>query len=271
MKIVICVKHVPETNSVQVDPETGTLIREGVSSILNPFCEYALDEAVRIGKKSGGAEIVAVTMGPPQARSALLRCLELGANSGVLLSDRSFAGSDCWATALALTIFIRREIGDFDLILTGKQAIDGDTAQVPAEMAEMLGIPQITGCSGVEIDGGSVLAIRELESGTELIRAKIPALISIGKGSNIRRLPSMADFLESRSREIRIIGADDLEMDVSRLGLLGSLTQVTRVFPPPVRERGKIVDGSDPEKAAERLLMFLDDLQIKITRGEDSC
>ena len=144
MKIVVCVKQVPEVTNVQVDPVTGTLIREGVKSILNPFCEYALDHAVRIASANEDVEIIAITMGPPQARDVLLRSMELGADRGILVTDRKFAGADTWATSYTLATAIRTVVPDFDLILVGKQAIDGDTAQVGPEIAEILALPQIT-------------------------------------------------------------------------------------------------------------------------------
>lgn len=272
LRIVICVKQVPEADSVKVDPKTGTIIREGVSSILNPFCEYALDEAFRIkNMMDEEVEIVAISMGPSQAISALLRCLEMGADRAILLSDRSFAGSDCWATARVLERCIRNVIGDYDLILTGKQAIDGDTAQVPAELAEMLGIPQVTGCSTIEFAGDKILATREMEKGKQVVRATIPALISIGEGSNIRRFPSMADYLKARRKEILILGAKDLDIDEEYVGLKGSHTQVIRVFAPSRREGRVIVDGTDPEHAATLLMKFLEDEGFEPRRRGDHC
>jgi electron transfer flavoprotein alpha/beta subunit len=272
LRIVIFVKQVPEADSVKVNPETGMIVREGVSSILNPFCEYALDEAFRIKNVTDEeVEIVAISMGPPQARSALLRCLELGADRAILLNDKSFVGSDCWATALVLERCIRNTIGDYDLILTGKQAIDGDTAQVPAELAEMLGIPQVTGCSTIEFTGEKILATREMENGKQVVRVAIPALISIGKGSNLRRFPSMADFLKARSKEMVVMGAKDLDINEESVGLRGSHTQVVRVFVPSRREGGVIVDGTNPEHAATLLVKFLEEKGFEPRRGGDQC
>jgi len=143
MKILICVKQVPEITNVKINPETGTLIREGVDSILNPFCEYAVEMALDLKRHYGDIETVAITMGPSQARSALMRCLEMGIDRAILLADMKFAGSDTWATAFTLAEAIRSMEGDFNMILVGKQAIDGDTAQVGPELSEILGIPQI--------------------------------------------------------------------------------------------------------------------------------
>ncbi len=189
MKVVVCVKQVPEITDVKINPETGTLIREGITSILNPFCEYALDHALMLKSEMPDIEIIALTMGPPQARSALLRCLELGADRAVLISDRKFAGADTWATALTLSAAIRIAVPDFSLIMMGKQAIDGDTAQVGPEVAEILSLPQIT--YGVEIqltpNKKRIQAKREIESGYEVLEARLPAMISLSKGEPIRR------------------------------------------------------------------------------------
>jgi electron transfer flavoprotein beta subunit len=267
MRFMVLVKQVPETDSVQVDPGTGTLKREGVPSILNPFCEYALDEAVRLRSNlQEDVEIVALTMGPPQASHALMRCLELGADRGILLCDRAFAGSDCWATALTIAGCIGRM--DVDLILAGRQAIDGDTAQVPVEIAEMLGLPQITGYHDIEMTDGTIVATRDTDSEKERVRVRIPALVSVGRGSNIRRIPSMRDFLDARQKELVVVGADDLDLDPVRTGLHGSMTQVTRVFPPIIREGGRRIDGSDPDRAAEVLLGFLEGRGLELRRDE---
>ena len=265
-------KQVPEADSVKMNPDTGTIMREGVSSILNPFCEYAMDEACRIrDMMNEDVEIIAVSMGPPQARSALFRCLELGADGAILLSNRCFAGSDCWATAMVLERCIKNCIGGYDLILTGKQAIDGDTAQVPAELAERLGIPQITGCSRIDIVGNKLLATREIESGSQVVRVTRPALISIGRGSNLRRLPSMADFLSAMVKEIIELGARDLDLDEEEIGLRGSHTQVIKVFAPSRKKVGVIVDGTDPEKAALLLMKFLDEKGFEPRRVGEKC
>lgn len=259
MKIVVCVKQVPEVTNVRVNPETGTLIREGVASILNPFCEYALDHAARLKSADPSIEITAVTMGPPQAEAALMRCLELGADQGVLVSDRKFAGADTWATALTLAAVIRKAVPDYDLVLVGKQAIDGDTAQVGPEIAEILGLPQIM--YGVEMtltpNRRRVRVKREVESGYEVIEAKLPALVSASKGETLRRMPSLAAVLAARLKEIRKIAAADLDLDESEMGLAGSYTQVVKVFPPDPKEGGRRLDGLEPAAAAGEIAAFL--------------
>jgi len=259
MKIVVCVKQVPEINDVQVNPETGTLIREGVVSILNPFCEYALDHAVRMKAIYDNVEITALTMGPLQARSALLRCLELGADRAVLVTDSKFAGADTWATAYTLAAAVSRVIVDFDLIIVGKQAIDGDTAQVGPEIAEIMGLPQVT--YGVEVglspNGKRVRVKREVETGYEVIEARLPALVSVSKGEMIRRVPSFAEVLEARRKEYCCITADDLKLSESELGLQGSFTQVLRIFPPPEKKTGRKLEGLEPDEAAREIKKFL--------------
>jgi len=259
MKIVVCVKQVPEVMNVQVDPVTNTLIREGVQSILNPFCEYALDHAVRLSKANEGLEIIAITMGPPQARNVLLRSLELGADRGILVTDRKFAGADTWATAYTLAEAIRYAVPDFDLILVGKQAIDGDTAQVGPEMAEILALPQIT--YGVEVSlGGNHKRIRvkrEIEQGYEVIEAILPALVTSSKGEVVRRVPSLHDLIASRKKPIRVINANELDLPEDQLGLEGSYTQVVKIFPPQEKKSGRIMQNLEAEKAASEIYQFL--------------
>ena len=259
MKIVVCVKQVPEITDVKVNPETGTLIREGITSILNPFCEYALDHAVHLKSESAAIEIVAITMGPPQAKSALLRCLELGADQAVLVTDRKFAGADTWATALTLSAAIRAAVPDFSLVLMGKQAIDGDTAQVGPEVAEILNLPQVTYGVAMHLTPNKkrIQVKREIESGYEVLEARLPALVSAGKGDPIRRVPSFQDILDARLKKLSVITAEDLDLNEAQLGLKGSFTQVVKVFPPRQKQGGIKLEGIDPEVAARKIAAFL--------------
>ena len=259
MKIVVCIKQVPEITDVKVNPETGTLIREGITSILNPFCEYALDHAIALKSADSGIEVIALTMGPPQARAALLRCLELGADRAVLISDRKFAGADTWATALTLAAAIRTAEPDYGLILMGKQAIDGDTAQVGPEVAEILGLPQITYGVAVELipDKKRVRVKRETESGYEVLEARLPAVVSASKGDAIRRVPSFQDVLEARRKNVRAVAAADLNLDEKELGLQGSYTQVVKIFPPRQKQGGIKLEDIEPEVAARKIAAFL--------------
>ncbi len=259
MKIVVCVKQVPEVTNVQVDPKTGTLIREGVKSILNPFCEYALDHAVRIKNSVPDVSITVITMGPPQARDVLVRSLELGADEGVLITDRKFAGADTWATSLTLAEAIRTVIPDHELVLVGKQAIDGDTAQVGPEIAEILGLPQIT--YGVEVNLAEtrrqVRVTQEVEKGYEVIEAKLPALVTCSKGELVRRAPSFKDVINARKKPIRVVSANELQIPEEQLGLQGSYTQVVKVFPPPAKKSNLLLQNLEAAEAAREIYSFL--------------
>ena len=259
MKVVVCVKQVPEITDVKINPETGTLIREGITSILNPFCEYALDHALMLKSEMPDIEVIALTMGPPQARSALLRCLELGADRAVLISDRKFAGADTWATALTLSAAIRIAVPDFSLIMMGKQAIDGDTAQVGPEVAEILSLPQIT--YGIEVqltpNKKRIRVKRETEIGYEVLEARLPAMISASKGEPIRRVPSFQNVLNARLKDVSVLSAADLDLDETELGLKGSFTQVVKVFPPQQKQGGLKFEDIEPEVAARKIAAFL--------------
>ena len=259
MKIVVCVKQVPEVTNVQVNPVTGTLIREGVQSILNPFCEYALDHAVRIKKEHPDIHITAITMGPPQAKSVLLRSIELGADEGVLVTDRKFAGADTWATALTLAESIRFADPDFDLVFVGKQALDGDTAQVGPEIAEILGLPQVTYGIQAEISDNRrhIRVKQEVERGYEVLEASLPALVTFSKGEVVRRAPSFADVIHARQKPLRIVSANDLAIPEDALGLKGSYTQVVKVFPPPAKKSSQLIENVEAAEAAQIIYQFL--------------
>lgn len=269
MNIVVAVKQVPEISEVQVNPETGTLIREGVSSILNPFCEYALDHAVRLKAVCPDIRIIAVSMGPPQARSALMHALELGADRAVLVSDRKFAGADTWVTALTLAKSIQQAIADFHLIFVGKQAIDGDTAQVGPEIAEILNLPQIsygTSCEMTE-NNKKIRVKRETESGYQILETRLPALVSFSKGEEIRRAPSFFDIILSRQKPFEIIRAKDLDICDEDLGLSGSFTQVVDIFPPQVKNKGRFFSGLKPEEACSTIIKLLHDTDMLEKEG----
>jgi len=264
MNIVVAIKQVPEISNVQVNPETGTLIRQGVSSILNPFCEYALDHAVRLKALCPDIRITTVSMGPPQARSALMRTLELGADRAVLVCDRKFAGADTWVTALTLAEAIRCTVPDFHLIFVGKQAIDGDTAQVGPEMAEILHLPQISYGTACEITGNNkkIRVQRETESGYQILETRLPALVSFSKGENIRRAPSFADILSSRKKPIDLIRAQDLNIADQELGLSGSFTQVVKIFPPLLKENGPLLSGLSPQETTATIIKLLNTIDV---------
>jgi electron transfer flavoprotein beta subunit len=250
MKIVVMIKQVPDTNEVRLDPRTGTLIREGVPSIINPEDKNALEEAMKL-KESTGANVVVISMGPPQAEDALREALAMGADEAILLSDRAFAGADTWATATTLGYALKK-IGDFDLVLAGRQAIDGDTAQVGPQLAEFLKVPQVTYVRELTVEGGKVRAKRAVEDGYEDIEAALPALLTITKEANTPRYPPAGAIISAyRERTVTRWGVNDINADPETLGLKGSPTQVRRSFSPPPKEPGQMIKGGPPEAAKD--------------------
>jgi len=248
--IVVCVKQVPDTTDVKIDPETKTLVREGVPSIVNPFDTYALEEGIRIRERAGG-KVTVLSMGPPQAVEALKECLAVGADEAVLLTDRAFAGSDTLATAYALSLAIKK-LGA-DVVLCGKQAWDGDTAQVGPGVAEELDVPHATYVRKMTLDGGSAIVERLVEGGYERVRVPLPALFTVVKEINEPRLPSLRGKIKAKSAKIPVWGPQDIGADTTRLGLGGSPTEVVRVFSPEVRKRGEVLDM--PASEAARYLL----------------
>ncbi len=251
LNIVVCIKQVPDTTDVKINPETNTLIREGVASIINPFDTYALEEAVRLKEKFGGTVNV-MTMGPPQAEVCLRDAIALGADEAFLLSDRAFAGSDTLATAYALSAGIRK-LGGADVILMGRQAIDGDTGQVGPETAENLGCPHLTDVrkiESVETDGTLILQ-RMLEEGYVRIKVKAPVVITVVKEINEPRLPSLRGKMNAKKKSINVWTAADMEVEPKRLGLTGSPTQVVKIFTPPKPAGGIIFEGSVTENVKD--------------------
>jgi electron transfer flavoprotein beta subunit len=246
MNIIVCIKQVPETTDVRINPETNTLIREGVKSIINPFDMYAIEEGVRLRERFGG-KVTVLTMGPPQADAALREAISLGADEGILVCDRAFAGSDTWATSYTLAGAIRK-IGAFDLIICGKQASDGDTAQVGPGISTHLNIPQVTYVKKVEEATEKYMRVeRMMEEGYEVIETPLPCLMTVVKEINEPRLPSLKGMMKSKSAKITVWGQKDLELDAQSIGLCGSPTQVVKIFTPPQRTGGQILKGEIPE------------------------
>ena len=250
MNIIVCIKQVPETTEVRINPETNTLMREGVKSIINPFDMYAIEEGVRLKEKFGG-KVTVLTMGPPQAESALKEAISLGADEAVLLSDRAFAGSDTWATSYTLAAGIRK-LKEYDLIICGKQASDGDTAQVGPGIATHLDIPQVTYVKKIEeVKDKTIRVERMTEEGYEIIESSLPLLITVVKEINSPRLPSLRGLMRSKQAKITVFGVKDLEVDSANLGLCGSPTQVDKIFTPPARPEGEKITGSAEEIAVK--------------------
>jgi electron transfer flavoprotein beta subunit len=247
LKIIVCIKQVPDTTNVKINPETNTLIREGVESIINPFDMYALEEGIRLKERHGGT-VTALTMGPPQAESALREAVGLGVDNGVLLSDRAFAGSDTLATAYTLASGINRLEGA-DIILMGKQAMDGDTGQVGPGVAENLSIPHITDIRKIESveEDGTIIVERLLEEGYVRLKTHMPVVLTVVKEINEPRLPSLKGKLAARKAEIPTVQHGEMDVDSDRLGFNGSPTQVIKIFTPPKPAGGKILQGEVPE------------------------
>jgi electron transfer flavoprotein beta subunit len=266
VKIAVCIKQVPDTTDVKIDPKTNTLVREGVASITNPFDEYAVEEALLIREKHGG-EVHVISMGPPQAVDVLRNALAVGADKVYLVSDRAFAGADTLATAYTVATTIKKVVGDVDLVICGKQAIDGDTAQVGPGIATRLGIPQLTYVSKVkEIDPAKkrMVVERLLEYGKEITETSLPALITVVKGINEPRLPSLLGIKKAAKVQIPTLTAKDIDADENRIGLKGSPTWVTKVFSPEARGGGgEILKGELPDVASLLVSKLMDTKMIK--------
>lgn len=246
MKIVVCVKQVPETNDVKTNPETGNLVREGTRTIINPFDEFAIEEAVRTKEKYGG-EIWAISMGPSRAVEVLKKALAMGADKAYLISHKSFAGSDTLATSYILAKVIEK-IGDVDLVFAGKQAIDGDTGQVGSGIAWRLRFTPITYVSKIrEINpqNKTIIAERFLEDGIEVVQFYLPAVITVMKNINTPRIPSIMAILKASKKEIKTLGTEDISgLDMSKIGLKGSPTRVLKAFSPETRgKKAEIFTG----------------------------
>jgi electron transfer flavoprotein beta subunit len=244
MKIIVPVKQVPNTAEVKLDPKTGNLIREGIESIVNPDDRHALEAAIRLKQDQGG-KVVVLSMGPPQAIDAVSEAMGMGADEGILLTDRAFAGADTWATSSVLGKAIEK-IGDYDLIVCGRQAIDGDTAQIGPQLAEYLKIPQVTYVFDIEkVDGESILVKRRLEDGFERLEVDLPALLTVIGELNRPRYPRIDRLIDSCKEKapIRIWNAADIGVQTRDVGLEGSLTHVIKTFAPKLERKTEILQG----------------------------
>ncbi len=247
MNIIVCIKQVPDTSEVKINRETNTLIREGVPSIINPFDLYAIEEALRLREQHGG-KVTAVTMGPPQAAEALKDAVAMGVDDAVLISDRAFAGADTWATSYTLARGIKK-IGNFDLVIAGKQAIDGDTAQVGPETAEMLGVPFIAYIRKIEqVKDGAMIAERMMDEGYDVVETGLPAFITVVKEINQPRLPSLKGKMRAKNLKVTTLSCKDITADENQCGLRGSPTKVVKIFPPAPRGQREILSGAIEEQ-----------------------
>jgi electron transfer flavoprotein beta subunit len=243
---IVCIKQVPDTAEVKINPETNTLIREGVPSMINPYDMHALEAAVQIREKVGG-KVTVITMGPPQADVALREAISLGADEGKLISDRAFGGADTWATSYTLAKAISK-LG-FDLILCGKQAIDGDTAQVGPEVAEFLDIPHIAFVKKIEEISDKTLKVHRLmDDGYDVVEAPLPALITVVKEINVPRLPSLRGKMAAKKAVIENLNFSDIGAEEGKVGLKGSPTQVRKIFAPQSNVVKKTLEGTLEEQ-----------------------
>lgn len=253
--IIVCVKQVPDTTEIRIDPETGNLIREGVPSILNPEDKHALEAAVSF-KEKFGSKVTVLTMGPAQAEEALRECLCMGADEAILLSDKGFRGADTWATSYTLGCAIQK-IGSFDLIFCGREALDGNTGQVGPQIAEFLGIPQITFVHEVDVNGTTLRAKRATSDGFEILEAQLPVLLTVTKDLNTPRTPSLEDVMNSCSAELTKWTAEDLGVDPSCIGLKGSPTRIKKAGTPEVKSCCVEMCSGTVEEAVNELVSKL--------------
>jgi len=254
MTHIVCVKQVPDPETrVKINPDTNTLVREGVPSILNPFDQFALEECIRVKNKIGG-KITAVSMGPLQARTTLLKCLALGADEAVLLSDNLFAGSDTFTTSYILSVAIKK-IKDFDIVFCGQQAIDGDTGQVGPELAHHLGISQVTYVEEIiSIDERKSVVKSISDEGYKIVEAKLPVLLAMSPPSSFKPSnPPLRNILQAKQKKFINWDAKKLGIDETRCGLAGSPTRVIRIYPPPLKKKG-IIFKEEPEVACKKVV-----------------
>ena len=257
MDIIVLVKQVPNTTQVKIDPKKGTLIREGVESIVNPEDLIAAEAALQLRERYDG-KVTAISMGPPQAKEALQEVLAMGVDEGILLTDKAFAGADTLATSYTLGQCIQK-IGKFDVVLCGRQAIDGDTAQIGPQVAEYLGIPQITYVRKIKIEGKKLRAERAMEDYYEHLESNLPVLLTVIKDLTTPRYPSVNGIMRAcvdNEKAITIWNAADINAKAEQIGLQGSATWVTKTFSPETKRAGMKLTGS-PKDIAEQLVKEL--------------
>jgi electron transfer flavoprotein beta subunit len=271
MNIIVLIKQVPDTTEVKLDPKTGNLIREGVETIVNPDDLHALETAVTL-KETCGATITVLTMGPPQAIDALSEAIGMGADRAILLSDRAFAGADTWATSFTLGKAIEHA-GEFDLVLAGRQAIDGDTAQVGPQVADFLNLPQVTYVFDIEaVKPDYIVVKRRMEDGYERVQCSLPALLTIIAGEKQPRYPLVsALILACREKApIQVWNAADIGVTTAEIGLEGSLTHVIKTFAPKFERQGEFLEGSTFNVAQSLIERFKENKLVRLPIAETS-
>lgn len=253
-KVLVCAKQVPDTNEIKINPETGTLIRDGVPSILNPDDANALEEALKIKDKFDDVHVTVITMGPPQAEEMLFECIAMGADEGILISDRAVGGSDTWATSNAITAAIKK-YGDFDMIFAGRQAIDGDTAQVGPQIAEHLDLPLISYAQDIKVEGDSVIVQRQYDDRYHVLKAKMPCVITALSELNEPRYMTPGGIFDAYDTEITTWGRKDLkDVDDSNLGLAGSPTQIAKASDKVRKGKGVMMTAETAEEGVEYIM-----------------
>ncbi len=257
LKIIVLMKQVPDPNvEVEIDEKTGVIKREKVEAVVNPLDLHALEEALRI-KERHGAHVTVISMGPPMAEAVLREAIALGADRAILLSDRALAGSDTLATSYALSKAIEK-VGEYDLILCGLKATDGETGQVGPEISSFLGIPVLTYVRKLELkDDRSIVVERIVEGGYQVVEASLPAIVTVVREINEPRLPTLRGKIKAKSAEIETWTVADIGVDPKNVGLEGSPTRVVKVYSAKIARKGRIVSGEDPEKAVDELIKFL--------------
>lgn len=264
MRIIVCIKQVPDTNEVKINQETGTLIRNGVPSIMNPDDRNALEAALDF-KDRYGAEVIVITMGPPQAKDVLKEALSMGADKSVLITDRRFGGSDTWATSTIIAAAIEK-IGNYDIVLCGRQAIDGDTAQVGPQIGEFLNIPQITYVKEIDFKDNKLTVRRFTEYGDYIYETTLPVVLTAIKELNEPRYPTIGGIIEyfgeKGEESISIFELSDLVVDETQIGLKGSPTNVYKSFVPVKNKISEIIEGETAKEKADLLIMKLSEVNL---------
>jgi len=259
LEIIVPIKQVPETGNVKMDPETGTMIRAGVETVVNPLDLYAIETAIRL-KETHGGTVTAVSMGPPQAEKAIREAIAMGCDAGVLVSDRKFSGSDTWSTSYTLAQAIKK-LGKFDLIIAGERATDGDTAQVGPGIASWLDVPLATYVARVDsVNTTSITVERLVEEGYQIVELQLPSLLTVVKEIAVPRLPTLKGKKRSKAAMVPVYDSINMEIDPAYIGLRGSPTKVVRIGTPKVTRGGMVVKAQSEDQVAEAvdgLIRFL--------------
>lgn len=258
MKIIVFVKQVPDAEAeVKLDPKTGNLMRDGVKSVMNEMDQHAVEAALQLKAKHGGS-VIAVSMGPPQAEEVLKKAMAMGADEGYLLSDRAFGGADTLATAYVLSKAAEK-IGDFDLLIAGKHASDGETAQTGPIIAAFLGVPQISFAHTLEVEDGWAVASRKTESATERVRAKLPALVTVTETINTPRYPKPLDIMKALKKPRVIWNHGDLDADPAKCGIPGSPSVTKHLFEPKREARNTVLFNGEVDSIASQFVDMLEE------------